>query len=248
MLQRKAGIHRPQAAENSGMKITNLHILMRDSGIAHARTILCRSAGRARPPSSPRWKGLLCSDPIWHSVNTMSRLALCALLALAPLAEAAGVIDRYDAGASVLKRHDAINPQTGALLPQDGRGAVSERPNFETLVQVAPETAQLLPRNRLGASPAPRAPKVSRGARPGHAMTRSAKTKRVNADHFRPSTLRSRYMNDAEQFAKANGCAAPVATMKLAVVGPENFETFAVTCGANVSMSIRCDSGRCRAM
>jgi hypothetical protein len=180
-------------------------------------------------------------------VNTMSKLVLCALLAMAPLAQAASVMDRYDAGGSV-KRYDAINPRTGESLPQVGRGAVSERQNVEMIAQVAAETAQLLPSNRLGASPSPKAPRVLHGARPGRAMTRPPKTKFVNADHFKPSALRSRYKNDAEQFAKANGCPAPVATMKFAVVGPENFETFAVTCGAVASMSIRCDSGRCRAM
>jgi hypothetical protein len=133
-------------------------------------------------------------------------------------------------------------------VPQVGRGAVSDDRNFEIIAQVAAETAQLLPSNRLGASPSPKAPKVSRGARPGRAATRSPKTKFVNADHFKPSALQSKYKNDAEQFAKANGCPAPVATMKVAVVGPESFEAFAVKCGADASMSIRCDSGRCRAM
>ncbi|HEY2967006.1 MAG TPA: hypothetical protein VGK75_01455 [Casimicrobiaceae bacterium] len=178
----------------------------------------------------------------------MSRLVLCALLAMVPLAQAASGLDRYGAEGSASKWYDAVNLRTGEFLPQVGRGAVSERQNFETIAQVAPETAQLLPSNRLGASPSPKAPKVLRGAKPGRAMARSAKTKRVNADHFKPSTLRSRYMNDAEQFAKANGCATPVATMKFAVVGPDNFEAFAVTCGANVPMSVRCDSGRCRTM
>jgi hypothetical protein len=166
---------------------------------------------------------------------------------MAPLVQAASTMDRYDAGGSV-KRYDAINPRTEEFLPQVGRGAVSDGRNFETIAQVAAETAQLLPSNRLRANPSPKAPRVLRGARPARAMTRPSKTKVVNADHFKPSALRSKYMNDAEQFAKANGCPAPVATMKFAVVGPENFEAFAVTCGADVSMSIRCDSGRCRAM
>lgn len=236
-------MHRQQDAENSEHKITNLHIVMRDCGTAHARVPAIPAS-----PSRPRGKGLLCSDPAWHSVNTMSKLVLCALLTMAPLAQAASVMDRYDAGGSVSKRYDAINPRTGEFLPQVGRGSVSERQNVEIIAQVAAETAQLLPSNKLGASPSPKAPKVLRGARPGRAMTRPTKTKFVNADHFKPSALQSKYKNDAEQFAKANGCPAPVATMKFAVVGPENFETFAVTCGAVVSMSIRCDSGRCRAM
>ena len=244
MLQRKTWSSSQQDAENSEQKITILHILMRSCGIAHARVPAISAS-----PSRPRWKGLLCSDPAWHSVNTMSKLVLCALLAMAPLAQAASTMDRYDAGGSVSNRHDAIHPRTGEFLPQVGRGAASDGQNFETIAQVAAETAQLLPSNRLGASPSPKAPKVLRGARPGRATTRPpSKTKFVNAGHFKPSALRSKYKNDAEQFAKANGCPAPVATMKFAVVGPESFETFAVTCGAVVSMSIRCDSGRCRAM
>jgi hypothetical protein len=172
-------------------------------------------------------------------VNTMSKLVLCALLAMAPLAQAASVLDRYEGG--------AINPRTGEL-PLVGGSAVSDGRNFETIAQVAAETAQLLPSNRIGVSPSPKAPKVLRGASPARATAPSRKIKVVNADHFKPSAVRSKYTNDAEQFAKANGCPAPVATLKFAVVGPESFEAFAVTCGADVSMSIRCDSGRCRAM
>jgi hypothetical protein len=169
----------------------------------------------------------------------MSKLVLCALLAMAPLAQAASVLDRYEGG--------AINPRTGEL-PLVGRGAVSDGHNFETIAQVAAETAQLLPSNKIGASPSPKAPKVLRGASPARVTTRLPIIEVVNAAHFKPSALRSKYMKDAEQFAKANGCPAPVAKMKFAVVGPESFEAFAVTCGADVSMSIRCDSGRCRAM
>jgi hypothetical protein len=169
----------------------------------------------------------------------MSKLVLCALLAMAPLAQAASLSDRYLGG--------AVNPRTGESLLVGG-GAVSDGRNFETIAQVAAETAQLLPSNRIGVSPSPKAPKVLRGASPARATAPSRKIKVVNADHFKPSAVRSKYTNDAEQFAKADGCPAPVATMKVAVVGPESFEAFAVTCGADVSMSIRCDSGRCRAM
>ena len=236
-------MRRQQDAENSEQKITNFHILMRDCGTAHARVPAIPAS-----PSRPRGKGLLCSDPAWHSVITMSKLVLCALLTMASLAQAASVMDRYDAGGSISKRYDAINPRTGEFLPQVGRGSVSERQNVETIAQVAAETAQLLPSKSRDASPPPKAPKVLRGASPARVTTRSPTIEVVNANRFKPSALRSKYRNDAEQFAKANGCSAPVATMKLAVIGPENFESFAVTCGADVSMSIRCDSGRCRAM
>src|ERR1043166_8050452 len=96
MLQRKPGMHRQQDVENSEQKTTNLHVVMRHCGIAHARVPAVPAS-----PSRPRGKGLLCSDPAWHSVNTMSKLVLCALLAMAPLAQAAGVMDRYDAGGAV---------------------------------------------------------------------------------------------------------------------------------------------------
>jgi hypothetical protein len=178
----------------------------------------------------------------------MSKLVLCALLAVAPLAQAASVMDRDGADGSVLKRYDAINPRTEESFLQVDRGAVSDGKNFDTLAQVAVETAQLLPSKKLGASPSPKAPKVLRGPSPARVTTRSPTIEVVNANRFKPSALRSQYKNDAEQFAKANGCAAPVATMKVAIVGPESFEAFGVTCGANASMSVRCDSGRCRAM
>lgn len=144
----------------------------------------------------------------------MEKLVLCALLAMAPLAQAA-------------------------------RGEVSDDQHFETIAQVAIEAAQLLPSNRLGASPST---KVWRGASPARVMTSSPRTAVVNTDHFTPSALQSKYMNDAEQFAKANGCPAPVAKMNFAVSGVENFETFAVTCESETPMSVRCDNGQCRAM
>jgi hypothetical protein len=171
-------------------------------------------------------------------MNTMSKFVLCALLAMAPLAQADSGLGRYEGG--------AVSPRTEEL-PQVGRGAVSDSRNFETIAQVAAETAQLLPSKRLDASPS-KAPKVLRGPSPARVTTRSPTIEVVNANRFKPAALRSKYRNDAEQFAKANGCSAPVATMKVAVVGPESFEAFAVKCGADAPMSIRCDSGRCRAM
>ena len=170
---------------------------------------------------------------------------LCALLAMAPLAQAASVMDRYGADGSVLKRYDAINPRTEEYFPQIDRGAISDGRNFDKIAQVAVETAQLLPKNKPGASPSP---KVSRGVSRARVTAPSPTITVVNAHRFKPSALRSKYKNDAEQFAKANGCAAPVATMKVAIVGPESFESFAVACGADAPMSVRCDSGRCRAM
>jgi len=142
----------------------------------------------------------------------MNKLALCALLAMAPLA----------AG-----------------------GAISDGQNSERVAQVAAEAAQLLPSTRLGAS---LSTKVLRGASPAGVALPSPKTKIVDADHFTPSALQSKYMNDAKRFAKANGCLTPVAKMTFAVTGVEDFETFTVACGSERSMLVRCDNGQCRGM
>jgi len=105
----------------------------------------------------------------------------------------------------------------------------------ETIVRFTPEALALLHDNGRSAGPTPR-------------IARSPVIEVVNPVDFKPSVLRSKYLHNAEEFAKANGCLAPVATMRLAVIGPENFETLAVACGTAESMSVRCDSGQCRAM
>ena len=177
-------------------------------------------------------------DVASRSVNTVSELLLCALLAMALLAQADSVMNRYGAG--------------------EQSGGFSTPADSVIIAQVAAETAQLLPSNRPGVTPSSQ---VTRAAKPARVTTRSPKTNVVKGGHltsgrskvikghrFTPSAVPSKYKDDAEQFAKANGCPVPVATMKLAVVGPESFESFGVSCGTDVSMSIRCDSGRCRTM
>jgi hypothetical protein len=67
-------------------------------------------------------------------------------------------------------------------------------------------------------------------------------------DHKPAVALKSKELNNAEQFAKANGCPAPMAKMNFAVVGVDNFETFSVACGGEKRMMIRCDAGQCLAM
>jgi hypothetical protein len=69
---------------------------------------------------------------------------------------------------------------------------------------------------------------------------------KVLDDHARAVALKSKELNNAEQFAKANGCPAPAAKMNFAVYGVDNFETFTVACGSESPMSVRCDNGRCR--
>ena len=67
-------------------------------------------------------------------------------------------------------------------------------------------------------------------------------------DHAPVVPLKSKELNNAEQFAKANGCLEPKTVMTLSVTGLDNFETFAVACLAAKGMRIRCDSGECRAV
>ena len=70
----------------------------------------------------------------------------------------------------------------------------------------------------------------------------------VPDDHKPAVVLKSKELNNAEQFAKANGCSAPTAKMNFAVFGVDNFEAFTVACGTDAPMSIRCDYGQCRVM
>jgi hypothetical protein len=55
--------------------------------------------------------------------------------------------------------------------------------------------------------------------------------------------LTSKYMVNAEKFAKGAGCDSPVATMNIASV---TWETFTTTCTKAEPMAIRCDDGNCR--
>ena len=70
--------------------------------------------------------------------------------------------------------------------------------------------------------------------------------KMVPDDHAPAVTLSSKELNNAEQFAKANGCSTPAAKMNFAVYGVDNFETFTVACGSERPMLVRCDTGQCR--
>jgi hypothetical protein len=55
----------------------------------------------------------------------------------------------------------------------------------------------------------------------------------------------SKYMFTAEQFAKAHGCAQPLATM---VVRQSFNETFSVDCQGRETVMVRCEAGSCRSM
>jgi hypothetical protein len=55
----------------------------------------------------------------------------------------------------------------------------------------------------------------------------------------------SKYMFNAERFAKSGGCVSPVATMHIAMA---TYETFTIACASGDPLSIRCDDGNCRAL
>jgi|SRR5579864_79377 len=58
-------------------------------------------------------------------------------------------------------------------------------------------------------------------------------------------TGESKHMFLAERYAKANGCASPVATMT--IKRPDS-ETFTVACATGEPLVIRCEGGACRAL
>jgi len=69
----------------------------------------------------------------------------------------------------------------------------------------------------------------------------------VNASTYLPRALmlantlplgNSKYQFKAEQFAKANGCVRPAATMNIRTASSE---TFAVNCADGAALSVRCD-------
>lgn len=69
----------------------------------------------------------------------------------------------------------------------------------------------------------------------------------VNAPSYLPRALmlantlpltNSKYQFTAEQFARANGCVSPAATMNIKTA---TSETFAVTCANGAALSVRCD-------
>jgi hypothetical protein len=88
-------------------------------------------------------------------------------------------------------------------------------------------------------------------AEPGMPQSAASPAAAVNAATYLPRALmlantlpltNSRYQFKAEQFAKANGCVRPAATMSIRTA---TSETFAVSCADGAALSIRCDPG-CR--
>ena len=176
----------------------------------------------------------------------MKGLLLCMLLAIAALAQA-----------ETVSGGGAVDPGTERSAPQGKPGAVAEERLL--IAQVAAETAQLMPREKPDIGKGPRiAPRTGRAARSAR-TTSTARTMRTARTHsraviaasvrnYKPAPVTSRFLSNADQFAKANGCAAPVTKMNFAVVGAETFETFTSTCASKARMSIRCDANQCRPM
>lgn len=169
----------------------------------------------------------------------------------------------------------AINRQTGQFLPRMGGGLFMGTPphsghfsmfkdsgslligtdiGFGESAPVAPTSETIIlftgeALERLGSTADTSPPlELLRDTSSAARIIRSPIIEVVNADRVPIVALRSKYIYRAEQFARADGCAAPVAKMNFAVIGSESFETFAVACGTDAPISIRCDSGQCRAM
>jgi hypothetical protein len=173
----------------------------------------------------------------------MKGLLLCALLTMAAVAQAETV-----SGGS------AIDSRADESAPQSEPGTVGGERLL--IAQVAAETAQLVPREKPDIGKGPKiAPRTGRAARPARnaRTTRTARTHSraviaASVRNYRPAPVTSRFLSNADQFAKANGCAAPVTKMNFAVVGTESFETFTANCASKARMSIRCDAAQCRVM
>ena len=60
-----------------------------------------------------------------------------------------------------------------------------------------------------------------------------------------PPQATSKYSYVAEQFAKANGCEVPIATLNFVSSGAE---TFGVACAKGEPMTVRCELGQCRVL
>src|SRR5437867_3832111 len=83
MLQRNPGMRRPHHAENSAMKITNLHILMRDRRIGHAGDRVTLHHGRDSPGvpytsgTNPLPGPFAVACTAWALRRTVDRTAPC---------------------------------------------------------------------------------------------------------------------------------------------------------------------------
>jgi hypothetical protein len=167
----------------------------------------------------------------------MKRMLLCALLAMTA-----------SAGAESLPE-DVMATLPGESSTQ-GDG-LSTGPDRWLVAQVAAETAQLMPRSKPEIAP-PKAPRRTAARAHGKSRSRVSGKRYRGSPAFRdykPAPVKSRFQSDAEQFAKANGCAAPATKMNFAVTGSsETFETFTATCGGGKPMSIRCDAAQCRSL
>lgn len=127
--------------------------------------------------------------------------------------------------------------QSGGLLGMSGG------PMQPTYVQgptpVGPAAAAITPPPQLAPTAAPPGPIDPTPVRAVQIAQPGAKVAPVAVSG------ESKYMFTAEQFAKANGCTQPVATM---VVKQSFNETFSIDCQSRETVMVRCEAGACRAM
>ena len=167
----------------------------------------------------------------------MKGLLLCVFLTMAAVTQA-----------ETVSGGRAVDPGTEQWAPRGKAGAVTEERLL--IAQVAAETAQLAPREKPDIGKGPKiAPRTGRASHPARtARTHSHAVIAPSVRNYKPAPVASRFLSNADQFAKSNGCAASVTKMNFAVAGTETFETFTATCASKTSMSIRCDANQCRTM
>ena len=134
-------------------------------------------------------------------------------------AEYARLKGEYDAveQAAIAKKCTHVVPggQTTASAPPASAPSQSVQPSgFQPAVMTAPVTAAI---------PVPTAAPIPTAAV--------------------PAGTTSKYLFNAERFAKDNGCAAAVATLN---IRSATYETFTIACATGEPRSIRCDDGVCR--
>jgi hypothetical protein len=129
-------------------------------------------------------------------------------------------------------------PVPGLYAPPTN--AASATPESAAIVATAPPAPLVAPVTTTVASPAPASTNsgiVATAAQP-QAIP-------VRADPPPAVATSSKFMFNAERFAKDSGCPAPVASM---TIKAPTYEAFTIACGADVPRLVRCDDSSCREM
>jgi hypothetical protein len=139
-------------------------------------------------------------------------------------------------------RRSAESPGPVRTAPTDQQGAAATSP--------APKSTEPLARDTsapVTASSGPAKAPVEAPAEPSHPQRVESQAPVRNALTYSPRALtlantlplvNSKYQFKAEQFAKANGCIGPAATMNIKTA---TSETFSLSCSNGAALSIRCD-------